>query len=49
MVTTTREQKKIARQEDLKHFLEKFWDCEPDSPFAAIVKRESTGEIQELI
>ena len=49
MVTTTRDQRKIARQEDLKHLLEEVWDCEPDSPFAATVKRESTEGIQELI
>ena len=45
----TREQRKIARQEDLKCLLEEVSDCKPDSPFAAIVRRESAGGIQELI
>ena len=49
MSPPTRNQRKAARQEDIKHLLEEVWDCDPDSPFGAIFKRETEGGICELL
>ena len=49
MALSTRAQRKTARQEDIKNLLEEVWDCDPNSPFSAIFKRDTQGGIFELL